>query len=363
MSRYFYYPVILTMVINTIFFVPRLLLEERFDGAITAMMICIPLGTLLAFLFTKGMSRFPGLGLPEILERFLTSWLRVPLQIFLGIMWFIAGTVILAAFSLIAVRVISPDIPRVLLLLCSILVTCWSSTRKQLAVVNVMEIGILLSLPFIAFITFKALSNELMDWDAVRSMSDYMLRPPSWQSMSAASYIFTGYLNLALTNRLYKDTRVKHLWLIPVMGTIICFTSFFVPIGFHGTQAVNEYIFVWFSTADSIIMHFGFIERVLFVFLFMYIGLALLFTTLTWNIGLTLIRSCFRKRLGQNKKRIRIFNWAVSLAVGAGSLLYGSVINEKELVNTAAYWFNLRLPVEIFLVGLVAFLGWRSKHA
>ncbi|MBP1154181.1 MULTISPECIES: GerAB/ArcD/ProY family transporter [unclassified Paenibacillus] len=362
MSRYFFYPVVLTMLINTIFYIPRIMIEERFNGAFMGILISIPIGSLMAYLFVNAMSKFPGLGLPEILERNLVTALRIPILSFLSVMWFIAGAIIIVSFSLITERYVNPEISKSLLLLFSVVVICWSSTRTSLAIINVLEIGLLLSIPFIMFISYKAMSHEMLDWDAIWTMSDYILRVPPWHTVSAATYLFTGYINLVLYNRFFKDTRVKHLWIIPIVGTLIFFTTIFLPIGMQGTQAVEEYIYVWISTADAIRMEYGFIERVLFLFLFLYIGLALLFVTMTWNVGLTLLRSCFRT-LNHNKKRMAIFNWTVCGMMGGITLVFGAIVNEKQLIFISKQWFNIRFPIEILLVTLVVIISRRKNHA
>ena len=47
---------------------------------------------------------------------------------------------------------------------------------------------------------------------------------------------------------------------------------FFVPIGFHGTVGVEDYVYLWSMTADSMMTEYGFINRVLFVFLLLLQG-------------------------------------------------------------------------------------------
>jgi hypothetical protein len=88
-----------------------------------------------------------------------------------------------------------------------------------------------------------------------------------------------------------------------------------------------------------------------------------MYATMTWNIGLTLIRGCFRKIIHQNKKRTGIFNWSVCGLFGGITLLTGMNVNEKELIFITHQWLNIRFPAELLLVGLVVFISWRKKHA
>jgi hypothetical protein len=363
LSRYFFYPVYLCMAINAIFYVPKLLLQERFDGSIMAMLISLFLGWLLAVMFTRGMGRFPGLGLPEILEQTVPAALRMFLLLFLGLMWVAAGSIVIVAFTLIIKQVLSPDISRTLLLFGSIIIICWAATRTSYAIMNVLEIGLLLSMPFTAFIIMKTMSSPFMDWDAVLSMTDYIFRVPSWNAIALSTYLFTGYVNMAIFNRIFKDTRIKRLWLIPIAGLVISFTSFIVPIGIHGTQSVEYYTYTWISTADSIIMQFGFIERLLYVFLVLYIMLALLFVTVAWHVGVELIRPCFSRLLTRKRNRTALLNWMMTGVFGIGTYIYGTYTNEKALINMTQLWMNIRLPVEMILVALVVYLGRRKRNA
>jgi len=362
MSRYFIYAVLLNMLINTIVFVPKLLMEERFDGAIAAMMFAVPVSSFLAYAFSRAMSRFPGQGLPEILQGRLPEAIRRSILLFFGILWFIAGLLILVAFAIISERFINPEIPKWMFLLCSSAVVCWGATRRTTSIMSMLEVGIVLSLPLVALITFQALSDEMLDWDAIAAMTDYAFRLPSFTAMAATTYMFTGYLNLVILNRHLEGTRFSHRWLIPVVGIVVFLTTFFIPIGIHGTQAVDDYIYVWISTADSLRMKFGFVERVLFMFLFLYIGLALLFVTLVWNIGLGLVRSAFDGRLRSERTRA-VFDGSTVVAIGVATIGFGLYTSEKELIQAVTAWFQFRVPFELLLVATIVYFAWRKKHA
>lgn len=357
MSRYFYYPIIVCMLINTIIYVPKVLMEARFTGAITAMLIAIPLGTLLAFIFAKAMNRFPGKGLPEILKAHTPSWIRIPILLFLGFMWFSAGSIVLVSYALITKRFINPDLQMSVLLVCFILVGRWSATRSSESILNVMEILIVLSSPLVMFISYKAFTSESFDWDAILVFTDYAFKTPSLMTLAAATYLFTGYVCLAVFHRFFQESKpIRYFWVIPIIGFLVCFTTFFIPIGLHGTQAVEKYVYVWVSTADSLNMKYGFIERVLFVFLMLYIMLCLLFIALTWHIATELIRSV-------STKESLLVKWLIVACIGMITYIYGSTFNEKQLTHLAEQWLILRLFAELGLVGLIIYISRRKKHA
>ncbi|TLS48807.1 hypothetical protein FE782_28525 [Paenibacillus antri] len=357
MNRYFYYPILVCMLINTIIYVPELLIKSRFEGAITAMLIAIPLGSFLAYLFSRGMNRFPGLGISEIFEQHMPKFIRLPIIVFLGLLWFAAGSIALVAISLIAIRFINPDVSVTVLLFVFITVGCWAATRSSLAILYILEIGLLMSTPIIALIWFKAFQNEMFDWNAVFAMSDYVFGLPSWSTFFTATDLFTGYISLVVFNRFIKaGKKITHLWILPVAGTIVFFTIFFIPIGIHGTQAVDHYVNVWVSTADSLRLKYGFIERVGFLYSYVYIGLSLLFIATSWHVGTELMRSVFRKQSD-------LLKWVIAGTIGVGTFLYGIYSNEKQLIHFAQQWFGILFVVELLLVALVVFLSRRNRHA
>ena len=63
-------------------------------------------------------------------------------------------------------------------------------------------------------------------------------------------------------------------------------TTFLLPIGFHGTVGVGNFTYPWVSTADSMRMEFGFVERVIFIFLPLYAFIALSQVIVVWHVGM-----------------------------------------------------------------------------
>lgn len=356
------------MLINTIFFVPRILLSQRFEGGIMAMILAVLIGSALALTFTKALSQFPGQGLPEILTAFMPSAIRIPILLFLGIMWGVAGSIIIITFSVITNRFLSPETSPEFLLICFCGICCWASTRKSSAIISVTEIVILLNLPIVAFIMYKAYTQKYFEWDAVKVMSDYTFKMPSWTLLSAATYPFTGYINFSLYNRYFKKLKVAHQWLIPIVGAAVLFTSIIVPIGVLGVTGVGDYLYTWISTADTLRMQYGFIERVVFLFLFIYIGFSLLFVTITWNIGIQLILECLPKRLKKVKRGRTALPWIVAFIIAAVTYWAGIVSNDKGMIGSVKVWLSIRFDSEILFVLLMVWMAWkrhrerRSEH-
>lgn len=364
MNRYYYYPVILCMLTNTILFIPRILMNERFTGAIPAALLSIVIGPILASFFTKSMMRFPRMGLPEIFKLHLPKSINMILLLYLGFMWFSAGGMVLVSYCRIVQRFVNPDLNLFILIGFVGLACALAANNNSQTVLYILEIILIVNLPLIGFILFKALTNTNMDWGAVRVMSHYSLGLPSWNSFAAVTYIFTGYVNWAIFNRcIQADNKLKYTWTIPVIGALVILTTFVVPIGYHGTIGVDDYNYTWASTVDSMRVEFGFVERVLFIFLLLYFCIALLFITMTWHVSAELIKSI----LPTTSSSLSLWRkpWVpkgIVLIFLFLSELSAYFFNEKQYIEVASDWFQLRLPSEILLVILVYGLGKRRSR-
>ncbi|MNQ89972.1 Spore germination protein [compost metagenome] len=348
------------MLTNTILFVPGILIHDRFRGALSAMLLSLPIGYLLAHFFTKVMSRFPGQGLPEIFKSVLPKWIRIPYTVFLAAMWFATGSMVLVTYSRILQRFVSPDFNLFVLIAFIGIVCAWTSSNNSKTVLYITEIVLLLNLPFLAIILFKAISGH-MNWDAIKLMRHYVLAPPSWPALAAATYLFTGYINWSIFNRDFTiNMKKQRLWLIPIVGLLTLSTSFFIPIGYHGTLGVENFIYIWVSTADSMRLEFGFIERVLYIFLLLYFSITMLFISITWHVGSELFKSVLTRNLDPLMQRYPQRSLLIiSLIPFVMAEATARIFNEKQYLILASTWFQLRLPVEIMLVITVCYLGRR----
>ncbi|WP_162174443.1 hypothetical protein [Paenibacillus sp. FSL R7-269] len=108
-SRYFYCLFLMNSLINIINFTPRELIDARFEGAQSSIVIAVVTGTLFIYLFTKVINKFPGQGLPEIFGAALPKLLASPLIFIYALLWYTAGALIMLSFVDITLRFISPD--------------------------------------------------------------------------------------------------------------------------------------------------------------------------------------------------------------------------------------------------------------
>jgi hypothetical protein len=351
----------MTMLINAIINVPSILYKDRFNGAIMSMMLAIPISTVLTVVFSKSLMKFPNKGLPEIFHITLPNWIRKIILLYLGIMWYIGGLMVLVVFSIVCIRYINPDVSLLLTLFLFMLIASWGALQTSKTVLYILETIIILNVPFIGFIIVKALGSPYMDWKEVLSMGSYVWMWPTWRSIAAATYLFIGYMNMVIFNREFDGKfSLKFYWIIPVLGVFNFIASFAIPIGFHGPQAVDNYIFPWINTADSLKMEYGFIERVIFLFLILYISISLLFGIITWHVSLELIKSALVTEKMKTWNRLLPYGTLIFLVVLL--LFVVNRLDEFSLFKFTQMWLSHRLFAEILLVAGIFILSRRKKR-
>lgn len=357
--RYFLYLNLMSMLVNAIINVPSILYKDRFHGAIMSMLLSIPISVILTIIFSKSLMKFPNKGVPEIFQLTLPNWVRVPVLLYLGLMFYIGGALVLVVFAVVSMRHINPDVSLVLTILLFTILSGWGALQSSKTVLYVLEIILILNVPFIGFIIMKAMSSPYMHWKEVLSMGSYVWMWPTWRSLAASTYLFIGYIQMSILHRVFDGKfSLKFYWCVPLVGFLNFITSFAIPIGFHGPLAIDNYLFPWVITADSMEMQYGFIERVLFLFLILYISISLLFGIISWHVSMEMIKSAL-----QSKKRKSWNRWLPRGLLGLFVLIpivFIKQINQLNIESFSQLWFNHRFIGEILLV-LGTFILTRRK--
>lgn len=106
------------------------------------------------------------------------------------------------------------------------------------------------------------------------------------------TYIFSGYLNMVFFNKVFqKPVETKRIWMFGLLGLGILLTSFYIPIGFHGADGVGDYTYPWVSTADSMRIELGIVERVMYIFIVLYTGISAISIGVHWHAANQLLTS------------------------------------------------------------------------
>src|SRR5690606_25978122 len=152
-----------------------------------------------------------------------------------------------------------------------LIIVCLCCRLNATSLLYGLELLLFLISPFTFYFLGKALLNEYFNWDAVLQVGTHLFTMPNYESIAAATFIFTGYTNLIMFSRIFEQNKIKYAWMISFVGLFVLLTSFLIPIGYQGTQGVENHIYPWFSTADSIRIELFVIERMLYVFYLIYI--------------------------------------------------------------------------------------------
>ncbi|GGA29651.1 GerAB/ArcD/ProY family transporter [Paenibacillus physcomitrellae] len=357
-ERYFYYLFMINALINIVNFVPRGLINSSFGGAMMAIVIAIPLGVLMTFLFIKGMNKFPSQSLPAVFNAHFPKAISATALLLYASLWFTAGLITLISFVEVTLRYVSVDVEPTMIMLLFLAVVCLCMRINSESLLYGLEVLLCINFPLIVYILLKAILHPYFSWDAVADIFTHSIALPSYRDIATATFIFSGYINMAVFNQVFKPLQLKYLWLIGVLGALILLTTFLIPIGFLGTINVYRHVYPWFSTADALRTQNFIIERVLFIFYFSYLTLSLNSAIIHWHVALNLIKGAFTSR---NKKETRSkSDWWI-MGIFSAISLFVQTINQFKLDQLGLMFLSVRLCGEAALI-LSVFIAYRRSR-
>ncbi|NRD79281.1 GerAB/ArcD/ProY family transporter [Bacillus sp. BRMEA1] len=358
MNRYFLYLMLLNMMASTIIFVPKILLDAHFKGSVMAILIAIPIGTIFSYLLSKFMSYFPEQDLPEILEQLKHKWIKILILSILPVFWYSAGVLTLTGFTDILNRFINPEAPRLMNLALFLAALCLVIELPTQRVMYLLEIILFLNTPFIIFILYEGFTSDYMSWDSILEAATHVFERPSLKTVATAGFVFCGYSNLIIFNRLFKQKiKIWNFIAVFLLGTFNLLTTYFIPIGFHGIDGSHGFLYPWIITADSMRLVYSPIERAIFLFLMLYMSITLMSVAIHWHVGFEIINSLWNKKKSPKRK------WIVILCFIAGTIPVVYFMNTIMLFQIAGYFMVFRLGAEVFIIALSFIMSRRTRTA
>jgi len=331
------------MIANIIASVPAILFHFHKEGSVSAIILAIIVGTILITMYTRFFNSFPGMTLPELLKNTTSKWFYKSFVFFLAIVWFVAGLITLVTFTFLLIRFLTPEMPIIQICLTIMIPALFGSLMKTERILYTLEILILIGFPIIVFVFYKAYSSDKLEWAFVKDAALYFNQLPNLHSFSACFYLFLGVANLFIFNRFFTEKQNfnwKNVLFIGLLSSLALFTTYFIPIGFNGLDHIEELVYPWISTSDSLRMDFFLIERVLFVFLILYVGIAYLSIMIHWHVSLEFINSIFN--LEKVKfKGIAIGKLIVILLYVGVSLFFVRKLNEYQLFLFTSLFYDM----------------------
>ncbi|MDQ1912339.1 hypothetical protein RAC89_18275 [Paenibacillus sp. GD4] len=353
--RYFYYLVFINAMLNVIQYVPSVLIDARFDGAIIACLLSVLISTLLMYQVVKRLGEFPGQGLPELMKRYMPKAVSASIIVICTGLWYTAGLCTLLGFTMLTVEYIDPSLSETVVMVTFLLVVLAVARMSSDSVMYGTEMLFVVNLPLVFFILFKTLTGDGIRWDTMLDVLTHAHSWPPYTTFAATTFILSGYINMVVFNRVFSIP-IKTKWLpwiiVPTcMGVVL--TTFLIPFLYHGTVTIDRYLFPWIMTADAIRMDFFLVERLMFIFLLVYVSISLISISIHWHVGLEFAKSLLPFREGSKLS---------SYSIGAVLVLFGAIalclvpLNSLQIEDFNIAFQLVRLPGECFILLVIIYL-------
>lgn len=337
--------------------VPRLLLLQSQDGAVGSMLLGIAAGVLFTYITVKFFIQFPGKDLIELLQAYTSTWLRIPVIVYFAISWFIAGLITLTMTVFLLITFLTPEMSIYTITISILIAVYFGVLLKSKSVLYTMEIIFILMIPVGILVFIKLYSSSELAWEQVRLALMYVNNYPKYTSFIATVIMFSGCTNLIIFNKYFKEKqKVSLLSLIGIgaLGVFMLITSYFVPIGLSGFDQIDQFIFPWTSAADAVRMKFGIIERVVFIFMFLFITISIVNMIIYWHVAYKLINSIFRLESLQFKQQ-NYTPFLVSLIFSVIGVVVCANATQYQLYQyTKYFYFMFPLFIALFFFVMLA---------
>ncbi|WP_309119520.1 GerAB/ArcD/ProY family transporter [Paenibacillus sp.] len=364
MNRYLVYFLVLNMLTNIVSQVSILLQEDRYSGTVPSILIGIPLGGLMLFVFVRLFSRFPKQGLPEIMAGALPRWIGAPFLLLQTALWFVGGFVILLYISEVTKRFINPDFAPVEALALFLTVVVLLANMPSTKVLYLMEIILVLAAPFVVFVIVKAVFSDSLMFDSIREVTTHVYEMPSPLAFNGTMFIFSGFMALCVFNRVIAPD-VKRWWVYMAMtatGAAMLLITFLLPIGFHGADGVLGWTYPWFATADSLRLKYGFIERLLFFFLLLNVMISVVAIIVYWHSGLQLFKSVLPRRIGASWSQV-VLPYGLLAAAAFASIYIDLNFGLRFIREVARLWLWIQMPNTLLVLAILVWAAYVQSRA
>lgn len=364
MNRFLYYSIFINMAANMISAVPKILLDQSMKGAVVSMLLAIFFGLILIYINGNFFNQFPGKDLPALLKEYTPSWMYLPFTMLIAFIWFAAGLMTLVTYSFMLKRFLTPDMSVTWIAVSFLIIVSFAVLMNTKSVLYTMENVIFFTMPIVIFIVFKAFFSEQFEWDFVREAVMHFNHLPNYNAFSAASFVFVGMSNIVILNRAFthKSTRVtwKHLFLIGTIGTAVLATIYFVPIGLNGFENIDDLVYPAITTSDTLRMKYGIIERLLYLFLPLFLAISFLNLLIHWHVA---IESCkniiWFKRFEWKKTNLTPYLYLIVFWML--TLMLVRSLSEHTLLLYSKYYYNLIPPFSLLFFISLWFIKRRAK--
>lgn len=345
-------------------FVTTILIADRYHGAPAALIIGAVIGIFLQSLALLSLSAFPNQTIKDVLrEGGVSRWISVPLHWYLiiskyvmGLLW---GFIFAKLFSLHQVFSDSEYVITGLL----VVAVLYAVRQESVTILFVLEVSIVLTLPFTAIFFVNTISDNQISWDAIGHGATYVRTLPTWEGIAAASFLFSGFTYLTwfqkdigwkTSNGRPSFSRI--LLITTGSGVFLLLAGYFIPIGFFGMEALEHLNFMWFSVTDSVRMEWFVVERVAYLYILLMALFTFIIIISSWHFAFEFAKSMFINR----PKKAEWLILAVFAAVPFG-LLY--VADMNLWIRISRYYLISQMIGNLCLVALLIYSARKKSYA
>lgn len=363
MNKYFYYNYFTVAFTNLLVFVPYVLIQNRYNGSVLALLIGFIIGMLLLYLFTSVTSKYPNKDVIQIMSEAKQNWFIYIFVSLKTIISIISSILVVGGYAVIVSRYLNPDTDLKMVIILVLLATGYAATRNLLSVAYLIEFMMIITIPFIVFIMYKTFTNPIFTWDSVRAVAQHYQKIPNLLTIASATFFFSGFSHLTLfVNQKNKPLKFKNSWLAPIITFVIALITIIVPIGMLGTETSAQYLFVWTVAADATEIPYGFIERLMFVFIIVLLSIAITYTVSTLSQVIDASKQTlllFSKKMTPKRvNRLPIYIYSVLAIVIFICVLF----NNDFLFEIVAKWYLIIhfLAELLFTTLLFIIMKWKG---
>lgn len=366
MSRFLFYLILANMLTNMVSITPRILISGKENGTFISIILALVIGKTLTYFLVSLFSKFPGQGLPEIMKGYIPKSISAPILLFFSLAWYFAGLSTILVYTLIISRFLMPEMSIYTIVLSFVLVVTYGMFMTSSNILNMSEIVIIFVVPFIIFVQLKGYLSSNLNWDYVRIAVMQINQLPNYTSFTASLFIVLGTANLIIFNRFFtklEKPSIKGMVLLTAISTFVLFTTYLLPIGFGGFDSLENVLYPWIATSDSIRMKYGIIDRIVFIFIGAFLAIGVISITMHWHISLQLLSSVIYfkrfkwKSMNLTLPMFTVCFWAVAMYTAKN-------ITTNVIFESAQFFDRIFLPTVIILLFgclLVAKKGAQSK--
>lgn len=398
--RFIVYLFAVNALMNGIGFVPRILLNGRHDGAYYALLAAFFLNVLLIVLTFWLLKRFPYKDLNQILTETLPAFIRLPLIVYFALQWLIAGSLGLIMVAEINAKYLNVGASGYTILYLFVVLVLLAARSRSDRVLFALELSFIMTLPLLLLIVIATFTTQDILWQGII----ILLREGGWpngEQLAAASYVYAGYMNIFLFNKVIQPSCQPWKLILGVFAIFIFYLYLFsLPIALLGTEAVAHFHYPWVITADALRVEHAPIERAFYPALIGYLNIALLNTIVHWHVAYEFLKPLTPQQTSSSKTSTTSLSCTSSAspdlqqkpAQGSGKPLFPkkktfgqSLIASIPFWMLAIYglallpfiydrfpidrfytinrwWLLLLLPNELFTLLLLIWSAWRTSN-